>query len=190
MERSLASGCKNGIVFEPGINVHRIDSSDRIVGINESWKRFSYENSRAPESVLNHSIWEYVTGLEMTHIHEILLERVRSTQMSLRLPFRCDSPELKRYMVMEMVPLEKASVEYRCHTILEVPRDRVQLLKGANYRSSEMICVCSWCKKIPDSAGIWMEIEDAITIYGLFQGDSIPAISHGICPGCLNLIND
>jgi hypothetical protein len=43
--------------------------------------------------------------------------------------------------------------------------------------------MCSWCKAV-DVEGRWCEVEQAVIALRLFDGDDVPAISHGICPQC------
>ncbi len=50
-------------------------------------------------------------------------------------------------------------------------------------RSSETLSVCSWCKAV-ETAQAWMQLEQAVVRLGLFAAETLPRISHGICPDC------
>jgi len=44
--------------------------------------------------------------------------------------------------------------------------------------------MCSWCKRVPDGSGRWLEVEEAVAELGLMAGPHLPRVSHGICPAC------
>lgn len=171
--------------------LYTIDHADRLVYLNESWDRFAGENESGHligERVRNQSLWDFISDLETRHLHQVLVERVRTRQISLALPFRCDSPSARRYMMMEIAPAPEAAVEYRCSVTRIEQRAPVLLLEQKGWRSDTLIRMCSWCKKIHTGNDVWMEVEAAITKLQLFERKRLPEISHTICDECMHTL--
>jgi hypothetical protein len=169
--------------------VYQIDTNDVLVFVNEQWNLFAAENGSASlvsQYVYNRSIWEFIHDAETRQFHEILLEKVRSGKEIRNLPFRCDSPELRRFMEMDISMTAGEGVEYRCRTIKTEARDPVSLISGNVHDGETFLRMCSWCKKIDTGNQTWEEIEDAIRHLGLFSDKCIPQISHTICETCID----
>jgi hypothetical protein len=168
--------------------IHRIDADNVIEFVNDVWLRFAAENwdAEKAERVVGTSLWDYVCDWGVRHLYEVLLGHVRETGQPVRVPYRCDSPDARRYMEMDVVPLPKDRVEFRCRTIREEPRDPVPVLDAEAPRGGEMLVMCSWCKRI--NVPPWMEAEDAIRELELFDAPTMPPISHGICEECRDAV--
>ena len=78
-------------------------------------------------------------------------------------------------------------IEFASELLHEEPRATVALLRPpqASSTSERVLSMCSWCKSVLAERA-WVEIEQAIIKLGLFSGNGMPRISHGICPGCKN----
>jgi hypothetical protein len=68
-------------------------------------------------------------------------------------------------------------------------RHPVTLLDPHVPRSETLLRVCSWCKRVPTDDGLWLEIEQAISVLSLVE-EVPPAISHTICDRCEALFDD
>jgi hypothetical protein len=181
----------NGGASERPSCVYRLTAADVIEFVDEGWGRFAVENG-APtlaEGVVGTSLWGYVSGQKVAHLSRELLAKVRGSGREATIPFRCDSPTVRRFLRMRVVPLAGKRVEF--HTWVEreatfsepvpfldpaVPRDLDTLLR-----------MCAWCKKL-DVEGTWLEIQDAIGRLRLFDHPAVPAITHGICDRCFELV--
>jgi len=40
------------------------------------------------------------------------------------------------------------------------------------------------CKKIKVLPGQWAEIEEGLVHLGIFEGEKVPQLTHGLCPSC------
>lgn len=167
--------------------IYRIDGDDVLVGINDQWDVFAVQNNSPQvmrERVINHNLWTYITDPETRHVHKTLVQRVRRRKAILNLPFRCDAPTLRRYMEMDLLPLERGGVEYHCRLIRTESRPPVALQSPEQPARQELIRMCSWCKKV-EVAGRWVEIEEAVRSWKLLERDPPPPITHAICKACL-----
>ena len=82
-----------------------LDADDKIVRVNDAWLAFAAENT-APQLtasvVLDQSIWRFIQGQETSYLYQQIFRRVRAGQSPVTFPFRCDSPDCRRFMEMEL----------------------------------------------------------------------------------------
>jgi len=168
---------------------YHINREDRIEYVDSNWADFALENAGEyliPESILGRSIWRYITDDTTISIYQSVFERVRRSGMRIDLPFRCDSPGIRRFMQLEVEPLDDGYIRFRSHLIREEPRTFIHALSTHFKRNNAMVTMCSWCKKVKMEDNLWVEIEKAIQELDLFQHGQIPMISHGICHNCFS----
>ena len=170
--------------------IHTVDAAGNIVAVNGEWVEFARENG-APElvreAVVGRAIWEFMEGRETRHISRLLLDKVRSTGKSLTIPYRCDSPDLKRFMEMEIIPLESGNVEFRSRLLKVEKRDPVLLLDAHAARTEEFLTICSWCRRARIDS-MWIELDEAVKKLDLFSSAAPTQLTHGICQDCSRLV--
>lgn len=166
---------------------YAVDDANRIVEVDEAWLRFARQND-APgldrDAVLGASLWTFISDQEMCLLYEAILERVRRGQLRVTIPFRCDSPAVRRFMELEMVPAVEGVIHLNSRLLRREEREPVPLLDRDVARSDKMLYMCSWCKRIEFSELEWVEVEAAVARLDLFGERPVPRISHGICPSC------
>jgi hypothetical protein len=172
--------------------VHAVDSQDVIVDANGEWFAFAQENGAQdlqPDSVLGAPLWQFIDGLETKYLYVALLERVRAGTRLAAIPFRCDSPDCRRFMEMNISPIGEAGhVEFRNRVLREEPRDPIDLLDLSEDQSDDLLTMCSWCKRVRVSSDSWVEAEEAIRIMSLFDAPTLPKVNHGMCPACVRTV--
>lgn len=165
--------------------VYRVDSKDRLAAVNPEWDRFAAANGaaglRSPE-VLSRSLWDFVSDGATRHFYTVVLEQARAGRR-LRYPFRCDAPDLRRFLEMDASGADHGSVEFRVRTLKTEPREPVALMDPSRERDGPAIRMCGWCKKVV-VGNAYVEVEEAIVRLDLFAGATLPPITHGICPPC------
>ncbi len=130
-------------------------------------------------------MFEFVADPGNRHIYTLLMNRVRETGRSVNFSFRCDAPDLRRFMQMEIGALSNGGLAFVSRTVREETRKSIALLDSESPRSDELLGICSWCKKVRlDEADEWVEVEDAIKHLNLFESTLLPQLSHGVCPEC------
>ena len=172
--------------------IHTVDAAGNIVAVNGEWVEFARENG-APElvreAVVGRAIWEFMEGRETRHISRLLLDKVRSTGKSLTIPYRCDSPDLRRFMEMELVPVDGGAVEFRSRLLDVERRDPVLLLDPHAGRGDEFLTICSWCRRAR-VASEWVELDEAVKMLDLFSSAAPAQLTHGICQDCSRLVSE
>jgi hypothetical protein len=142
---------------------YAIDEHDHLIRVDEGYYRFAEENGWPDAgSSLGRSLWDYVAGRELVNLQRLLVRRVRDEVGDVELPFRCDAPDVRR----------------------DLPQ---RLLDPATPRSDEMLEMCSWCDRF-EVDGEWVEVEEAARRLELFNRPELPALSHGVCPDCNEML--
>jgi hypothetical protein len=171
--------------------IHRIDSENCIIFVNDAWLSFARENN-APqltsESVLNRPLSSFITDIETRHLYEVVVAKVRTTGAIVKIPFRCDSPDRRRFMELGIFSRSREVLEFRSHMLRQESRDPIDLFTSAAERSEELLTMCSICKKAKMFGERWYEVEEAIDVFDLFGPPKPPLITHGICPACAEIV--
>lgn len=165
---------------------YRIDGQNMIVSVGEDWDDRTHAlEAAAPESkdVLGTCILEHVTGSENRQIFSLLFAQCRKTRQTLFVQFRCDGPELRRWMELEIRPLADRRIEVISRLVSSATRPYVALLDCLVKRSDNMVTICSWCKRVQVGA-VWEEVEDAVNLLGLFKNEAQPSLQQGMCEQC------
>lgn len=172
---------------------YRLDRDDRIAWMDDAWVAFA-ERNRAPElanpMIRGQPLWDFVAGIETRHLYELLFASVRRSGRVVELPFRCDSPDLRRFMKLAVEALPGGELELRATLLREEQRSPAFLLDVDQPRGPETLSICSFCKRIPVAGGAWVEVEEAVEVLNLFANAALPRLSHGVCPDCRKRIGD
>lgn len=168
-------------------SVWTIDRENVITAVGGDWDAFAAGNEAASlcgASVVGHSLFEFIDGEETRRIYRLLLRRVRALDAPILVPFRCDSPELRRHMRLEIEPLRERAIEFRSVLVAAEPRPHLRLVERDAPRSEALLVSCSFCLRIrlPDEE--WVEAEDAVVRLGLLVRERTPRLAHGVCPAC------
>lgn len=167
-----------------------IDHQDHLVKVDGGYYRFAEENGwdGAGDS-LGRTLWDFVAGEELKKLQRMLLRRIRGEVRSVDLPFRCDGPGVRREMDINIAAHSSGRlVRFSARPRSEEQRPQFQpLLSPDAPRGDETLTMCGWCDRFL-VGGEWVEVEEAAARLGLFQLAELPAISHGICPECTQML--
>lgn len=164
---------------------YTLNEHDHIVAVNDEWDAFAAANGAAhltAGQVLGRSIWDFVTDNTTRLLYRDVLARVRRNR-AIRFTFRCDAPDCRRQLEMEVSADPSGRTSFCVRTLAEEPRPTQPLLDVAHPRNSQWLRVCGWCKKV-DLRGRWVEVEEAVEALGLFNQADLPQVTHGICDDC------
>jgi hypothetical protein len=169
---------------------YAIDEHDHLIRVDEGYYRFAEENGWADAgSSLGRLLWDYVAGRELVKLQRMLIRRVRDEVGNVELPFRCDGPDVRREMDVRIVARPGGRVVlFSSQLRTEEKRDLPQrLLDPAMPRSDEMLEMCGWCDRFEVDEE-WVEVEEAARRLELFNRSELPALSHGVCPECNEML--
>ena len=165
---------------------YELDAQLCIRAVDPSWSEFAQANGASERVVpgpLGQPVLDYVWGPTTVYLYRRLFEHVLRTGRPVRFPFRCDSPEVRRFLEMEIRPAPSSGLQLRTRVVRLEPRERSPLLDRAVPRDGGLLRMCSWCKGV-EVEGRWCEVEEAVAALRLFERDALPAITHGVCPPC------
>jgi hypothetical protein len=119
----------------------------------------------------------------------MLLRRVRGELGSVELPFRCDGPDVRREMDINIAAQAAGRfVVFSARLRSEERREEFQpLLASEAPRGEEVLTMCGWCDRFLVD-GEWAEVEQAAARLRLFRLSPMPTISHGVCPDCTEML--
>jgi hypothetical protein len=161
---------------------YSVDAQDRLEAASPGWDRFATANGGEAalwERVRGRSLWDFVADRTTRGLYKDLLARARGGR-AVSFPFRCDSPDARRFLVMEMRPAGEGRVEFLVRARAVEPRPPVPLPQE---RPGGLLRACGWCRRVAGPGG-WLEVEDAVRELGLFEAKELPAATHGICARC------
>jgi len=165
---------------------YRIDSADQIKTVNDAWTSFARSNGGErllPPEILATSLWSWIVDPTTRQVYRTLLSRVRKGVGTVRFQFRCDGPDRRRLLQMQIIADTPDEVDFQTSLVRSQSRAAVGLLDKSALRSEELLTICGWCMRVPVS-GAWLEIEQAVPALGLFERTPLPRLSHGMCPNC------
>lgn len=167
---------------------YTVDAHDTITGVSPLWLGFARENGAAQltaEAVIGQDLWRFICGTETIQFYRAILQRVRTTARRIVVPFRCDSPTLRRYMRLDITRGDQGAVQFE--GILEhvEPMTRLNLLDPVFPRSHEVLTMCSCCKRVLLEPHGWLNIEDAAARLHLFEQEQAPHVRQAVCFECL-----
>lgn len=109
---------------------------------------------------MGRSLWEFVGDVTTRQVYRDLLARVRGGR-TVSFPYRCDSPSLRRFMRMTMMPGAGNSVAFEGVTLRAEPRVLPMSTGPADPPIDALVRMCSWCKRVA-MVGEWVELQLAV----------------------------
>ncbi len=169
------------------VTVYTVDKSDRITSVNSTWNDFADKNDAkelTTDELIGTSIWDYIEGDETKHLYKHCFEKVRQLEKGIRIPSRCDSPEFRRFMNIEITPADEGDLEINCEIYHEEKRDQNIKFDRETIQDKNSLGMCSICNRVHITAGGWVEIEEALSKLNLLSEYWLPSIKPTVCEEC------
>lgn len=176
-----ASGLSSALVL-----VYRIDAAGNLTFVNDAWSKFARDNhgeTVLPEQVLGRSLMASLAGATIRELYLRMIQRARAG-VPVRFQYRCDAPAKRRVFEMNIRGLAGGAVEFTSALLQEETRPPVALLEANRPRDDRLLLMCSWCQQVAVAEGRWEPVETAVTTLGLMEAETLPDVTHGICPPC------
>ena len=94
---------------------YRIDAANTITHVSSAWEEFAQQND-APEltaaAVYGRPILDFITGPVVRHLYQDLFDRVRQYHRHITVPFRCDGPDVRRFMRLDISPRDDNEINF------------------------------------------------------------------------------
>ena len=134
-------------------------------------------------------MWDFIDDPETRHIYRLLHRRVRAGGAPVRLCFRCDAPDRRRLLDLEISARPERGLIYRVRTVREQERQPMGLLEPSPPRSADFVTICAWCERVAVPAHGWLEIEAAIAALPMLAEPRPPQLTHGVCEVCAQALH-
>ena len=173
--------------------LYELNAHDEITSVNEEWLGFALANDGAPlrsSQILGRPLWGFIGDEETRHIYHLLHRRVRADGAPVQLCFRCDAPDRRRLLQLEISAAQEQGLIYRVRTVKEQERQPVPLLEPRRPRSEHFVTICAWCERVAVPPHGWLEIEKAIAALPRLAEPSPPQLTHGVCEECDQVLHD
>jgi hypothetical protein len=174
-------------VSEEASLLYRLDQQDRIVDVSNAWDETAsaYEADKVlRRSVEGTKLYSHISGETTRLFMWTLLDATRKLQRPSTRPYRCDTPDCKRFMEMTVLP-EAGGRLTVAHRLLRTEpivtptpaRSRVKTLTGL------MIC-CSMCNAVR-LKGQWLPASAAAAMSQTLSasGETLD-VAYGVCDDC------
>ena len=163
--------------------IYRVDADGILTFVNEGWNAFAILNDTpelAGPAVLGRRAVDFIAGHETRLIYSQLLSRA-AAGVRIELPYRCDSPMLRRLMLLT-ITATGTEIEFRSQLVDVALRPVVRLLET---RAAPLDGAADPVQLVqPGRIGDrWAEIEEVVDRTGLFEAE-VPQLTHGMCPAC------
>ncbi len=171
---------------------YRVDKDDTIVWVNAAWLAFARENNAAEltdSSVVGRCLWTYIGDQQTCDTYQRLYSQVRDRQQTAVIPFRCDSPHMRREMRLTISQDAKDETLLCESVIVQVaPHRYLSVLDPARSRTAETLTMCSCCKRVLIEPEGWVDIETFCERL-CEQGKIIrPTTRQSLCLRCSKLL--
>ncbi|HET6488834.1 MAG TPA: hypothetical protein VFG28_03645 [Syntrophales bacterium] len=162
---------------------YEVDKDGVIVSIKGPWDRFAKSNggkSLAKSETIGRNLFEIVRGSGVVHVYRVMHEVLfANPARTIAFAYRCDAPDMRRFMKMEM----KASGERIVYRSTIEKEEPVSPPLSLDYESlgEDFIVLCSLCKdfRYPRESSEWLPIERVLE-----KAPAVFAVSHSVCPSC------
>lgn len=173
--------------------IYWLDSKKRIEAIDGPWDEFALENDGANLSVQNvegHNILNFVAGDVTKMWFDTLLQLASMRDEPIVRPYRCDSPNVKRFMQMRVVRENQNLIRLE-HVLLQTEPQEFPIRFSYPYLISKkdghkiMYQRCSQCGRIYQGAD-WHEPDSLQTIIARQPADIV--VAYTICQDCTYML--
>ncbi len=166
------------------VNTYWLDADNAISGVSGPWDRFAQDNEGSAASssdIAGKPIWSFISGDSSRMWLEALLQLARLTGQAISRPYRCDSPDLKRYMSMTIIPEGSGRLRVE-HAILatEARHAPVYIRYAAKATLPSFYQRCSVCGRVRHTpAEPWLEPDEHCA-----QGKAELSVIYAVCEDC------
>lgn len=157
-----------------------LDNRDLIVAVGEAWDHFADENGGtnvSSKDVIGRPLWDFVVGNTTRMWLETLFGSARLCGRIIERPYRCDSPNLKRFMQMR-IGFERGGILRIEHKILATEKRSTpvhfQHPAKAQRNTSQRCSICGRVK-----AGTWREPIEAAA-----EASAVILVVYTVCEDC------
>lgn len=167
---------------------YTLDKADNIVAVGGNWDAFARENdgeSLLASKIIGCNLDQFIHGDITRMFVRTMIMSARTLQRPVLRPYRCDSPKLKRFMEMTVLPGAQGAVEVVHRELRSEPIAHPMPISAAPAGAGKrFVKRCSICNRVK-AQDIWSELDAAIDAARIPAGAHDIKVIYGVCPDCL-----
>jgi hypothetical protein len=173
--------------LESGALYYRLDADDRICEVGGPWDEFARANEGErllSERVIGTDFYSYISGDISRMYVRTIFGGVRALNREATRTYRCDSPNIKRFMEMTVRPESGGNLHVAHRLLRTEPLPATFRFVGHAGKGSDFIVRCSMCNRLK-LRGHWCEPEVFREHGPEFPEGAAPVI-YGVCSACFD----
>ncbi len=163
-----------------------LDAYDRIVAVNEAWDAFAAANGgeevMSTNGVIGQSLLDYVVGDKTRLVIDSCLRVARGMARPRQWSYRCDSPSMRRYQRMTIIPDAEETLRVE-HELLRTEPIVPNFHFGFS-KDRDALRRCSICNRL-EYGTLWCE-STALADRGAEVSAPVQ-VAYTVCPTCEQL---
>ncbi|SMF05009.1 hypothetical protein [Pseudobacteriovorax antillogorgiicola] len=174
--------------------IYRISPTNIIDHVDSNFAEFASEAgaSTLAEGVIGKPFTTFIAGSELRSYFYQVFMSARCNRKVQQIPFRCDSPDMAREMLLEIVPREDRSLQIKTYLVKEWSTPHNVLLEAPSARTrarskQESLLLCSICLRVFNANfHSWEDIQQFAARCQFFskEGTQVPRLQRTVCEIC------
>lgn len=172
---------------------YRVNAADQIVWVDSLWLAFAQENGASElteQSVIGHTLWDFIAGDVTRQLFANMHAEARQRQKAVVLPFRCDSPSLKRHMQLTITAENAGYLLYKSVLLQVEPQDDVGEIYEQRGPSDCFLTMCSCCKRVLVESLGWLGLDDVSARLRILDQQQVPSLRYAVCSDCTYFLSN
>lgn len=172
---------------------YRLDGDNTVGYAGDGWDDFSRAGG-APlltaEVVVGRLIRDFLEGEPVRELYGLLFDKIRRVQREIKLSVRCDSAEMRRFMVLSIRPgpEESLAIDGILNRVEKRPLGILSVWDGPVVSRGALLETCGICRRVRVADSGWLELEDAIATHDLLGPGTPPSIAWSVCSACESVV--
>lgn len=173
---------------------YRVDRDDKITWVNSSWLAFAQENNAhelTESSVVDRCLWDFIADDETRDQYQQVHSRLRGQNAVVVIPFRCDSPYLRRDMRLT-ISGNASDESLLCDSVIVqvMPHSYLPVLDPGWSRSQSFLTMCSCCKRVLVEPDGWLDVDIFSKRLRSRNRTARPQTRQTLCQKCRELFQE
>lgn len=166
-----------------------VNRFNKIISLSSNWTEVAAEGGAeqilATDKVIGKDLDSFISSDTTRMYIESCLKLCRLRKQTIFREYRCDSPTHKRFMELQLTPLDDGVVEMKHFLLREEPFDvPIDIQEVSQYPTKAQYIRCSMCNRLKQTGtDEWVAPE---SLHMEFRR-SLPVI-HSVCPDCMNAL--
>ena len=167
------------------VSKYWLDKNNIITNTNEYWNTFALENyghKVLRPHVVGKPLFQFIKDDVTRMLMEAFISNARISNKELSRHYRCDSPQVKRFMEMRVIPEGNGVVRVENEVLREEPLEETRnfVTRGVG---TPFLKRCSVCNRLNDG-NQWLEPDSSQMDHHFIGTSQTAFIAYTVCQDC------